>query len=408
MAKRTLAGILCLIGQIALGFCLALWLSWLVAPIDRSEANFLKSVAVAALPPTETEKSASSLVEQGLRLYAVGRFAEAAIAWQQAVDAFQAQSNQLQQAQTLNYLALADQELGKLSEAERAIADSLQLIDQLTAPPNLKLQLRAQAMNTRGSLQLAQGQAEPALVTWQQAAASYTQLGDATGKAGSLINQAQAQQSLGFYLRVRKTLTEAQEAIQAQPDLLLRAVGLRKLGDVLRAVGDLDASQQLLEQSLALTQQNSQSPAEVLLSLGNTARAKQNMQSKTDPYRTEALTYYEASAQATSGITAVQAKLNRLSLLLESQQEPTALPLIAQIQPAIAQLPLNRAKVYAQINLIHSLIRLHESQTPRAPTWKEIAQVAAQAVTQAQQLNDPQAEAYAIGSLGGLYEKTQQ
>lgn len=408
MAKRTLARIFRWVGQIAVGICLALWLNWLVAPITLPKANLWQSTAVAALPPTVAQESASSLVEQGLQQYTAGRFAEAAIAWQQAVDAFQAQGNPLQQAQTLNYLALANQELGKLTQAESAIADSLQITDQFTAPPNQKQQLRAQALNTRGSLQLAQGQAEQALATWQQAAALYTQLGDATGKAGSLINQAQAQQALGFYLRARKTLTEAQQALQAQPDLSLRAIGLRKLGDVLRAVGDLDTSEQLLKQSLALTQQNSQSQAEVLLSLGNTARAKQNLQSETNPHRAEALSYYEAAADATSGMTAVQAQLNHLSLLLESQQEATALPLTAQIQPAIAQLPLNRSTVYAQINFVQSLIRLHESETPGAPTWTEIAQIAAQAVAQAQQLNDPQAEAYAIGSLGKLYEKTHQ
>jgi CHAT domain-containing protein len=46
--------------------------------------------------------------------------------------------------------------------------------------------------------------------------------------------------------------------------------------------------------------------------------------------------------------------------------------------------------------------------TNNIPEWKAIAQIVATAVEQAKSLEDKRAEAYALGTLGGLYEQTQQ
>jgi CHAT domain-containing protein len=76
--------------------------------------------------------------------------------------------------------------------------------------------------------------------------------------------------------------------------------------------------------------------------------------------------------------------------------------------------------VYARINLAHSLLKLaqtrpkQDKKTPDSPLpldsskMREIAQILAIAIEQASTLGDQQAQAYALGSLGELYEKTQQ
>ncbi|MCA1993612.1 MAG: CHAT domain-containing protein, partial [Coleofasciculus sp. S288] len=182
-----------------------------------------------------------------------------------------------------------------------------------------------------------------------------------------------------------------------------KAMGLRSLGNALRVVGNLNKSRQALEQSLAVAQnlQSSSDISAALLSLGNTARAQQDTQT--------ALAYYQQVAEvSTSPITRTQAQLNQLSLLLETQQLNSARTLGSQLQAQLANLPPSRATVYAQINFAKSLARLKQTGTTGTPSWEEIGQRLAAAIQHAKSLKDQRAEAYALGHLGELYEKTQQ
>jgi tetratricopeptide (TPR) repeat protein len=109
-------------------------------------------------------------------------------------------------------------------------------------------------LNTQGNLQLALGQSEQALTTWQQAATAYTRVGDSGGSIQSQINQAQALQALGLYRRALVTLESVNQTLRSTPDSLLKVASLRSLGNALRVIGDLERSPQVLQQSLALAQ----------------------------------------------------------------------------------------------------------------------------------------------------------
>ena len=102
----------------------------------------------------------------------------------------------LRQALTLSNLALTYQQLGAWAEANRAIAESLDLV-QGQGRSDDRLQVLAQALMIQGQLQFAQGQSEPALTRWQQATATFKQLKDTANVVQSQINQAQALQALG-------------------------------------------------------------------------------------------------------------------------------------------------------------------------------------------------------------------
>ncbi|WP_230966396.1 hypothetical protein [Nostoc commune] len=78
---------------------------------------------------------AQSLLEQGSKFYEAERFAEAATSWQQGISAFKANRDELRQAIALGNLSLAYQQLGQWSEAETAIAQSLNLL-LLKTPKN--------------------------------------------------------------------------------------------------------------------------------------------------------------------------------------------------------------------------------------------------------------------------------
>lgn len=365
---------------------------------------FAKAPAVNAVPSQPSSLAQTqSLVQQGKALYDAEQFAEAVKVLQQAVQTYQAQGDRLRQAMVLSNLSLAYQQLGLWSEATKAITDGLNLLQTTgnTSDSQDSLQVLAQILNTQGRLQWAQGQPEQALTTWQQATTTYAQADDEAGMTSSLINQAQALQSLGLYRRALATLTEVGQTLQKQPNSLIKTAGLRQLGNALRVVGDLEQSRQVLQQSLAIAQQllEPQEISAALLSLGNVARVQQDTQT--------ALAFYQQAATVSSSQTArLHAQLAQLSVLIETQQWLAAQTLWPQLQSEIANLPPSHTAVSAQIDFAQSLMKLASRE--QGPSPSDIAQLLATAVQQAKSLGDSRAEAYALGVLGGLYEQTEQ
>ncbi|HCF26454.1 MAG TPA: hypothetical protein DEV81_04415 [Cyanobacteria bacterium UBA11049] len=368
--------------------------------------------ATTTLPASEVGREAALQLGQGRQYYETGQFAAAASFWSQAATAFASLGDRLNQAMVLNNLSLAYQQLGQLSEAKKATDTSLKLLQTGTESASKKEYMRilAQALNTQGSLQLALGESEPALATWQQAATAYDKAGDRTGFIRSSINSAQALRALGLYRRALTTLIEVNEIQQKQPDSLIKVAGLRSLGTTLQLIGEAGSSRQVLQNSLALAQKL-ESPADIsatLLSLGNTARSQEDAKA--------ALAFYDRSAtQATDATTKLQAQLNSLSLLIDRQELSAAQALLPQIKSEIANLPASRNTVYAKINFAQSLMKLEtrgqgeaEGEKPLTSRPLYIAQLLAQAVKQAKSLKDQRAEAYGLGNLGKIYQQTQQ
>ncbi len=71
---------------------------------------------------------AQNLLNSGQKFYEASRFAEAVTIWQQAVTLLKANGDKLRLAMTLGNLSLAYQQLGRWTEAEGAIAQSLNLL----------------------------------------------------------------------------------------------------------------------------------------------------------------------------------------------------------------------------------------------------------------------------------------
>jgi CHAT domain-containing protein len=362
--------------------------------------------------------------QQGRERYEGEQFAAAAAIWQQVARSYQSQGDGLNQARVLSNLALAYQELGQWTQAQDAIATSLDLLKTHHSAPVL-----AQVLNTQGSLQLAMGQAEQALATWQQATAQYTQAQDAIGVSRSLLNQVQAMRTLGLYRRGLTLLLQVKQELEKQPDSLLKASALRSLGANLRVVGDPEQSRQALQQSLAIAQRlnATREMGAALLSLGNLARSQQETQT--------ALSFYQqATAIAPSPLVQTQTQLNQLSLFIEQQQDAAAQSLLPAIQINLSQLPPSRAEIYARLNFARSLMKLATRATvtsqlfspqaiptsaarrppssvppnPHPLTPATIAPLIVTAVEQSRSLGDRRAESYALGSLGNLYEQTRQ
>lgn len=390
-------------------------------------------VAAQHSPLTIQNSNSPTQLEQGIAVYEAGRFDEAATVWQQAAQGYEDMGDRLKVALSLNYLSLAYQDLGQWEAAQKAIASSLELLaNNQQQTTNYKLIL-AQALNNQGSLQLAMGQTLSALNTWKQAEAAYTQAGDEAGKLGSQINQAQALQTLGLFQRAQTILNQVNEQLQAQPNSLVKATALRSLGVTLQVAGELQKSQEVLEQSLAIAQQLGSSPdiSATLFSLANTARALRN-------FENAAILYQKAAENATTPLAKLEAQLNQLSLLVQTQKWEASVALLPQIQSNLVNLPPSRGGVYAQVNLAESFMKMGNRDwglgkmptagTPRLPTTfsplasaplprvsqsaipnsQEMAQLLAKAVGEARMLKDQRAESYALGQLGHLYEQAQQ
>ncbi|MDZ8264433.1 CHAT domain-containing protein [Nostoc sp. ChiQUE01b] len=349
-----------------------------------------------------------SLLEQSKVLYSTGNFAKAVEVLQQAVQIYKQQGESLKLAATLSNLSLAYQQLGAWSQAQQAITESLNLLKG--QDKNQNLQLFAQSLDIQGRLQLAMGQSEAALATWQQTEEIYKQTDNKTGVVRSLINQAQAWQTQGFYTRSVKTLDQVSQTLKSQPDSIEKTVSLRSLGDALLVLGDLKKSHQALEESLMIAQ-NLQSSADIaasLFSLGNNARKQDQTP--------EAIAYYQQTVEVSpSPLTKVQAQLNLLGLLIEDRQWAKVQTLLPLIESQLDQLPLSRASIYAQVNFSQSLAKVTSgvlqasSQSSYSGlSTKDSAKLLASAIQQSRSLGDKRAEAYALKSLGGLYEETRQ
>jgi CHAT domain-containing protein len=365
-------------------------------------------------PASSTAQTENS-VQQGKALYDAGRFAEALKVLEQAAAAFGGTGDKLNQAMTLSNLSLVYQQLGQWTQAEKAIAQSLSLLkngDNSTQ----RFAILAQALDVQGRLQLARGQTQAAINTWQSAAKIYKQIGNEATLTRNHINTAQAMQALGLYHQAGKILDEVEKSLKSLPNSSLKATGLRSLGNILRVVGDLNKSRKVLEESLAVATQV-QSPIAVgdtLLSLGNTALAQGKTQLSLDnkdlaeKETQAALKYYQQAALVAQPTTRIQAQLNQLSLLVQKEQFPAALALASQIPPQISKLPASRTSVYTQINYAQSITQLRQKTTTDSPSWLDIAQMLSTAREQARSLKDQRAESYALGTLGELYERSGQ
>jgi len=383
-------------------FVLGLWLT-IVPTILSTEAASVTSVDQIQTQETFLAAEKASLLEQGRRQYQSARFSEAIALWQQAAQTYETQGHLVNQALSLSYLASAYKELGQWQAAESAISESLVLLQGTSSNSYVQVSssavpVLAQAWNTQGSLQLAAGNPEAALSSWQQAEALYEEIDDFEGRIGSQLNQAQALQSLGLHRRTRTQLEGINQELQSQPNAELKAKTLQNLGVILQNVGAFSASLSVLERSLSIAQQidTGANTSAVLLALGRTWQGLSDI--------SQALSFYEqAAAIATTPLDQVNAQLNQLSLLIATDQRLAAQARLPKLQTQLPTLPASRLAVYARVNFAQSWMQL----SPKTNSL-EIVQILSKAVEQAQQLNDVRAESYALGQIGRLYEQNEQ
>ncbi|MDB9371024.1 CHAT domain-containing protein [Nodularia spumigena CS-586/05] len=290
-------------------------------------------------------------------------------------------------------------------------------------------------LNQRGFTQLHQGLTSAALQTWESAYRAYKKLNDTEGMRGSLINQSLALQANASYSRACQTLiqalkmenwvcqpihlqrfsqTEYQErlnqALQNQPLQNVQVVGLRNLGDVLRQLGNPEASSLVLNKAREIAQNFGLEAPNLLLSLAHTERslfeqAKSRYNFIDEPLsKQEALNTAQVKLMAAlelyQNINTIPAQLNQLSLLLESS-DPNPQLIQSLVQALLtndhqfAELPTIEA-IYARIQLAQSLIKIND----KLSTALALSQTA---LSLADELDNQRAKSSALGTLANVY-----
>ncbi len=371
--------------------------------VNSVEVVSFRASALNSPQSTEAEITASELVHEALEQYQSGQFLIALQTWQRASVAYRTLGNKLNEAMTLSSVALAHQQLGQAEQALSAISKSLRLVENLEIKPQ-NAAIVAQILSNQASWQQAGGQTEQALATWLKAETAFRAASDRAGIIWSRLNSALALQTLGFYQRAVTTLESVNQSLLVLPDSPIKIVALQSFGNALRGVGDLTRSRQTLEQSLVLARSLGLSTEinNALLSLGNVALLQGDKKA--------AWEYYQQAAESDDELTTAGAKINSLSLLIEHKAFSAAEVLAQQIAERIKNLPPRRAAFYAQINFAQNLKKLRQMSPSNSKITSEveIARLLANIAKQAKSVEDPRAEAYALGSLGSLYESSGQ
>ncbi|WP_199246435.1 CHAT domain-containing protein [[Phormidium] sp. ETS-05] len=331
----------------------------------------------------------------------------------------------LTRARILRNIALVYYQKGEISMAVSTIDRSIQFFCnsqncESKIVNNATENLWADIIYLQGQLQTTTGQLEAALESWKNAAKHYENIGEISSVTKSKIAQAQAMMALGLYRDALDTLDAVNSDLDKQPNTLLKAIGLKSLGDALRVVGKIAQSQEVLGKSLEVAQQlnSTEMVASVLISLGNTARG--NDVEAAFSFYEKAIFTCGNDAKCAASMVPLDGRLNQINLIRKNLDNRLEIfvnydskleSLIRESQAILREIPLTKARINAQLNLARSLMALSSSDRvkidPELLAPETIAYQLASTVAEAHTLGDKRGSSYALGNLGRLYKLNQ-
>ncbi len=360
-------------------------------------ADSIQNTAVSC----QTTEQCQSLENQAQQFYQQGNLTQSLLLLEIVLQQYQQEKNQLGQVRVWRNMALIYIKQQDFTKANSIISSNLEFLEKNQSTSQYQ-QTYAGLLDIQAQIQLLTSQPEFALNTWKQAADIYRSINKITELTRIQINQAQALQALGLYSKALDTLRETERKLILQPDSLLKAKSLQSLGNVLRELGNLEFSQNILNQSLVIAR-NIQNPEQVAVTMISLARnyTLQNKLNLADKI-------YQYIIQSDINLNLkIQVYLNQLDLRVQQDKPQSASELISQIEPILEQMSPSQTKAYTQINLAQSLINLRQ-QDPSLITLSKISQHLTAAIKTAKSLQDKRSESYGLGLLGKLYQQNQQ
>lgn len=381
--------------------------------------NFFSAKSIAQIPQS------IDIIQQGAELYKAEQFERAVQVWNRALSKSE---DVLSKSLILSNLSLAYQSLGEWQQAEKTIAQSLEILANLDNTTQTYTEIFAKALNSQGHLQWLKGNYSNAIATWDLAATNYLQAGDTANTIKCQLNQTKALQASGLSSKAVEKSEQIYQSLENTDNLELKSVGLQYLGNILRSVGNLQKSATVLQESL-----NISDTPDALLELGNTEKALSDSYLATDrlqlaeQYTQRAISHYQQAFDLGNNL---QAGLNYLNLAIATGKWSSISNLIPQLNQAISALPATRSNIYARLNFARNLSCLTEikrtnqlqcvaslrreqlKQTLSAnppqieiPSNREITRTIEMAIEQA---IDAPTKSYTLGELGKVYESQGQ
>ena len=373
----------------------------------------------------------SNLVQQAQTAYQLGEFEQSIKLLGQANRVYQNQGKYLQQAQILSLTSLAQQQLGNWKLAEKNITDSMTLMNSVSSSKD-KNQVLAQIWNTQGHFQFSTGNYPQALASWQTAEELYSLISDRLGVAGSLLNQAEVLETMGFYRRgcdrALAALDFSEYSCEALASSQLATIIQRATADTqpweIEALNSMSNSLLLMgntSEAIALTEASqaidsagiNSSPlreAKTWLSLGNINKAIAFQAKEIGNYQdfeahtNKAQEYYQKlintpAPHHLANKYKISAQLNLLSLLVITKQWSPAQKLVKTIDIHEGQ------NLYASLKFAQDLERLKENNLELDYSWQDIAEIYLDTIEGAKAIGDRRVQSYALGNLGILQSK---
>jgi CHAT domain-containing protein len=337
-------------------------------------------------------------LERGQQSYQAGDFPAAIAQWQNAQSQYRQQGDWQNLVLSLNYIALAQQELNQWAAAQQSLDEAQR---QLKAQANVPALLWAKLLNTQGQLWLNNGKAEGAIATWQQAENYYQQAKDTLGVVGVQINQAQALQNLGFHRRAKQQLDNLSQTLVTIPDRDIQIAGLQALGNAWQQAGNYEEAEKSLEKALELARQAGDRPKQsaILLTLGQLSSNREDPDTALDDL-------VEAESVTTNALERIQAKVRRMRLMVDYDRADEASKIAPEVHAEFGKLPTSRASLYSAINFAASVNRLPKVTPGLSP--QQFNQFLAQTLANSRQAGDQQAEAYLLIQWSQQYARHQQ
>lgn len=382
----------------------------------------------AQIPPGQ-------LVQKAEQQYQSGNFQQSIKFLEQAQGIYQSQGENLQQAQVVSLTSLAQQQIGEWELARQNIAASFALISSIQAS-NSKTQVLAQIWNTRGHFQFLTGKHNEALEDWKTAEALYREIENSLGVSGSLLDQAQALEKMGFYRRscnrvleafnhpnyncADLTATQLTKIIQETKTqaYIWQIKGLNSIGNSLLLMGKLLQAQAFIEADQTIVQSLPNPPpqvaAKLTFSLGNIYKAIAQQERERENWHSfayhsqEAIKYFQQLDQYQSyphivNANKLPAQLNQLSLYIISEKWAAAQELANSIE-LYSDNQLN-PNFYAQVKFAHSIERLKQADISLKYSWQDIADIYLNIIHNTEKIKNSRIQSYALGYLGSLQQE---
>ncbi|MEM9275006.1 MAG: CHAT domain-containing protein [Cyanobacteria bacterium P01_F01_bin.143] len=388
-----------------------------VSTIVLTLLGLVSAFMIPAWSQSAAPEQSQLLTQQGKEFYEAGQLEQAIATWTEAAELYASNGDFAQETANLINTATAQQALGLYGDSCETVLQAFD-IEEINC---FDLLDDAQSLEQRLSTQgISFSETDSSFVFLQPLVEEPDSLSKATGllRLGDyFINSNYPQVALAttdLSLQIARRLDDPRQETAA----------LLSLGNTVRAI--------------AVKEQNQFPPQTI--ALDNIVNQRGSVDVALEPYQ-PAIQYYEDAANlAQYRVNSLKAEMNHLSMLLDIQEfwqkaiddltqnldvlgirdrsfqrridrgtlnlksgldrelQPQIVRLTRAIRPQLDNLPLTRSGVFARINFAQSLIRQEILDV-------NTANILADAIDFAQQLNNPIAEAEATGYLGYLYEQ---